>query len=162
MGGFAPRVSEPGCRVGGGVRSRGGSAPACASSLGDRRLDRVVHNDSVGSAQKRQGGGRSLAGVLLLAAGVTATVVAWGVLDLAAIAFGRSARDGQEGDWMFLALATVGAIACMFLAILLAARIQAVLRGDPTRPHSRPSGHQHQSDQPRPKGIPAGGKRAAR
>jgi hypothetical protein len=98
----------------------------------------------------------SPARVLALAAGVTATVIAWGVLVFAAIEFGRTARDGQSGNWIFLGLATLGAVACMFLAIVLASRMQTLLSSDPTRPHSQ------QPDPPRPKGTPAGGKRAAR
>jgi hypothetical protein len=84
----------------------------------------------------------------LLSAGVTATVIAWGLLVFAAIDFGSQARSGEPANWWFLALATVGAIACMFLAILLASRLQAELRGQ-----GRP---------PRPRGTTGGGKRAAR
>jgi hypothetical protein len=116
----------------------------------------VVHNGPVGSA--RQGSGQTIshARVLALAAGVTATVVAWGVLVFAAIDFGRSARDGQADDWIFLTLATLGAVACMFLAIVLASKMQTLMQGDPTRPHPE------MQEPPRPKGTPAGGKRAAR
>ncbi|RLV50061.1 hypothetical protein D9V37_09370 [Nocardioides mangrovicus] len=65
---------------------------------------------------------------LLLSTATTVTVVAWGVLVFAAIDFGRTARDGHPGDWGLLALATVGAVACMFLAIVLAARMQDMIR----------------------------------
>jgi hypothetical protein len=84
----------------------------------------------------------------VLSAGVTATVIAWGLLVFAAIDFGSQARSGDAGNWWFLALATLGAVACMFLAILLASRLQAELRG--------------QGPPPRTKGTPPGGKRAAR
>lgn len=128
---------------------------------------RVVHNVLVGSVEKRSGDGLSHGRVLALAVGVTATVIAWGVLVFAAIDFGRSARDGQSGDWSFLLLATVGAVACMFLAIVLASKMQTLMQGDPTRPHSQlpeQPGPQlgQQSSLPRPKGAPTGGKRAAR
>ena len=88
----------------------------------------------------------------LLSAGVTGTVIAWGLLVLAAIDFGGKARDGEPGNWWFLALATIGAMACMFLAILLASRLQAEIRGQgpPTRPRTASRGGKH------------GGKRAAR
>lgn len=66
--------------------------------------------------------------LLGLAAGITATIVAWGVLVLAAIDFGRDARAGASQSWWLLAAATVGAIACMFLAIIFAARLQARLK----------------------------------
>lgn len=89
--------------------------------------------------------------MLALAAGVTATVVAWGFLVFAAIDFGRTAREDNGGDWVLMGLATLGAVACMFLAIVLAAQMQSLMRGDPTRPHS-----QDQTS------SPTGGKRAAR
>jgi hypothetical protein len=84
----------------------------------------------------------------VLSAGVTGTVIAWGLLVFAAIDFGSKARGGEPGNWWFLALATLGAVACMFLAILLASRLQAELRGE-----GRP---------PRPRPTSGGGKRAAR
>ncbi len=84
---------------------------------------------------------------------MTCTVIAWGLLVFAAIDFGGKARDGEPGNWWFLALATIGAMACMFLAILLASRLQSEMRGQgpPTRPRrTTSSGGKH------------GGKRAAR
>ena len=42
-------------------------------------------------------------------------VVAWGFLVWAAIDFGRTARGGHGQAWWFLALASVGAVACLFL-----------------------------------------------
>lgn len=58
----------------------------------------------------------------LLAAGVVACVVAWGVLVWLAISFGGSARSGESSAWTFLALAAVGAVACLFLGLMLGAR----------------------------------------
>jgi len=109
----------------------------------------VPHN--VGVRAKRGGGNTFRAA--LLSAGVTGTVVAWGLLVFAAIDFGGKARDGEPGNWWFLALATFGAMACMFLAILLAVRLQAEMRGQgpATRPRRTSSG-----------GGKHGGKRAAR
>ena len=100
-----------------------------------------------------RGGGPAPVRTALLSVGVTATVVAWGLLVFAAIDFGGKARNGDSGNWWFLALATVGAVACMFLAILLASRMQAELRGQgrPRPPRRPPSG-----------GGKHGGKRAAR
>ncbi|MDO9457261.1 hypothetical protein [Nocardioides sp.] len=65
--------------------------------------------------------------LLGLALGVTAAVVAWGYLVLAAIDFGTSARDGDETAWWFLAIAAVGAVLCLFLALVLVARIGRAL-----------------------------------
>ena len=43
--------------------------------------------------------------ILLLALGVTATLVAWGVLVYAAIDFGKEARSGEPAAWVLLAIA---------------------------------------------------------
>ena len=109
----------------------------------------VPHNVRV---RAKRGGGNTFRAALL-SAGVTGTVVAWGLLVFAAIDFGGKARDGEPGNWWFLGLATLGAMACMFLAILLASRLQAEMRGQgpSTRPRRTTSG-----------GGKHGGKRAAR
>ncbi|HEY0890616.1 MAG TPA: hypothetical protein VGE38_13490 [Nocardioides sp.] len=61
--------------------------------------------------------------LLALALAVTLAVVAWGYLVWAAIDFGATARGGDGRAWGFLALASVGAIACLFVALMLLARI---------------------------------------
>ena len=76
--------------------------------------------------------------MLLLALFLTVTLVAWGVLVLAAIDFGGEARGGEPTAWVFLALATVGAAACLFTALLLGTRILAVAQGRQAPP--RPQG----------------------
>lgn len=90
---------------------------------------------------------------LLLAAGITLSIVAWGYLVYAAIDFGASARqDGENAAWGFLALAALGAVACLFLAFMLIVRL------------SRALGLTHAPD-PRPKRdpeAPKGGRRASR
>ncbi|MFL6062775.1 MAG: hypothetical protein ACJ72E_16225 [Marmoricola sp.] len=68
-----------------------------------------------------------------LGAGMVLTVAAWGFLVGRAIAFGSDARHGQGADWFFVFLATVGATACMFVALILGVRIRGVLKGDPLR-----------------------------
>lgn len=65
--------------------------------------------------------------LLLLALGITAAVVAWGYLVSAAIDFGTRARGGDGGAWAFLGLAALGAVMCLFLGLLLVARIGRVL-----------------------------------
>jgi hypothetical protein len=87
--------------------------------------------------------------VLLLALGVTAGVVAWGYLVKAAIDFGIQARSGTSDAWLFLGLAGFGAVACLFIGLMLIARILRVL--GITSAASKPDG-------PRP----IGGRRAAR
>lgn len=96
--------------------------------------------------QPRHGPGQS-GPLLLLALGITAAVVAWGYLVYLAIDFGTTARDGDATAWWFLALATVGAIACLFVGMMLGTRLVARLRSE--RPPPGP---------PRP----PGGRRAAR
>ena len=77
--------------------------------------------------------------VLVLALGMTITLVAWGVLVGAAIEFGKEARSGEPEAWTFLVLAALGATACLFLALLLGARALAMVRGKP-QPLPRPIG----------------------
>ena len=61
--------------------------------------------------------------LLLLALGVTASVVAWGYLVYAAIDFGSTARGGDSTAWWFLGLASVGAVACLFMGLMLVVRL---------------------------------------
>lgn len=70
-----------------------------------------------------------------LALGITATLVAWGFLVWAAIDFGSRARDGESLAWAFLALATLGATACLFVTLILGNKVLAALRGE-VRPSS--------------------------
>lgn len=73
--------------------------------------------------------------MLILAAGVTGTLIAWGFLVVQAIAFGGKARDGQGAAWIFLFLATVGATACMFMALILGNKLRLLLKGEePIKP----------------------------
>jgi hypothetical protein len=87
---------------------------------------------------------------LLLGAATTLLVVAWGYLVYAAIDFGTAARGGNSAAWTFMALACLGAIACLFVGLLLVARMMRVL-GITSPPPSEDA-------PPRP----VGGKRAAR
>jgi L-asparagine transporter-like permease len=74
--------------------------------------------------------------VALLSVAALASVVAWGFLVWAAISFGRAARGGDASRWAFLGIASVGAVACLFLALLL---VTMVLRRvgilEDNRPH---------------------------
>ena len=84
--------------------------------------------------------------LLLLALGVTGSVVAWGYLVLAAIDFGTSARGGKESAWWFLALAAAGAVACLFLGLVLVARISrrlGITSGPASASSSSGEGHRH-------------------
>lgn len=92
-----------------------------------------------------------------IAAGITLCVVAWGYLVYAAIDFGTAARGGESMAWVFLGLASLGAIACLFTGLMLAAWMLRALGITSTPP---PAG----GDLPVGGAPPraAGGKRAAR
>jgi hypothetical protein len=86
--------------------------------------------------------------IALLALGTTLAAVGWGYLVYAAVDFGSNARGGDSQAWGFLALAAVGAAACLFVALLLIARILRALGAPPKPPEppeppkpSGPSGH---------------------
>ena len=107
-----------------------------------------------GTAGKRAGSrkgarppGRRRPAVLGYALGITLAVVAWGYLVWAAIDFGSSARDGDAKAWWFLGLASLGAVACLFVGLMLIARLARTL--------GRGSGSSAAAP-------PTGGKRAAR
>ena len=96
---------------------------------------------------KESGGGttppRSSQGpLLLLALGITAAVVGWGYLVYLAIDFGTSARNGDGTAWWFLAMATIGAIACLFFGMMLGARFVGRIRAAaaPAAPPRAPGG----------------------
>lgn len=92
--------------------------------------------------------------VLPLAVGITLCVVAWGYLVKAAIDFGTTARGGESQAWIYLGLASAGAIACLFLGLMLISRIgRAVGSGE-----SRSGASAPQASAPRP----AGGRRRAK
>ena len=93
---------------------------------------------------------------LVLGVGITLCVVAWGYLVYAAIDFGTAARSGNgSSTWAFMGLACLGAIACLFVGLLLIARLMRALgiTSDPASSSSPDS-----PAEPRP----VGGKRAAR
>jgi hypothetical protein len=92
--------------------------------------------------------------VLPLAVGITLCVVAWGYLVKAAIDFGTTARGGESQAWTYLGLASLGAVACLFIGLMLVARIGRVLgwsSGSDSEKPERPAG-------PRP----VGGRRRAK
>ncbi len=92
---------------------------------------------------------------MLLALGITGCVVAWGYLVYAAIDFGAVARGGDSTAWWFLGLAALGAVACLFVGLMLLARTLRRLGITSPPPSSQPA----PDDKP-PR--PVGGRRAAR
>ena len=105
----------------------------------------------VAERRPRESRGSRLA-VLPLAIGITLCVVAWGYLVKAAIDFGTTARGGESQAWTYLGLASLGAIACLFIGLMLVARIGRVMgwSSGPDKP-AKPTG-------PRP----VGGRRRAK
>jgi len=94
------------------------------------------HDVRVTPGAARKGGARRAARpqrsfptrtVLLLALAVTLCVVAWGYLVNAAIDFGTAARGGEGAAWWFLALACLGAAACLFAGLMLGSRLASAL-----------------------------------
>ena len=72
--------------------------------------------------------------VALLAAALTVSLVAWGYLVWLAVDFGATARGGSPGAWWLLVLTGIGAIACLFLALMVLAQLATALgliRGEP-------------------------------
>ncbi len=65
--------------------------------------------------------------LLLLGLGAVVSGVAWVFLVNAAIDFGRTARGGDATAWLFTAAATLGAILCLLLLFVLAARVLSAL-----------------------------------
>ena len=93
---------------------------------------------------------------LLFALAITGCLIAWGYLVYLAIDFGTSARSGETGAWGLLALASLGAVACLFAGLLFVARLfQALGITKPPEDDDAP---------PRPPAAsrPPGGRRAAR
>ncbi len=57
--------------------------------------------------------------LLLTGLGAVVALAAWGFLVWLAIDFGRSARGGDSGSWALMAVASLGAVTCMFLSLWL-------------------------------------------
>jgi hypothetical protein len=104
----------------------------------------IGHNGSVGSG-KRAGARRAAkkapsfqSSLLAPAAGVTLAVVAWGYLVYAAIDFGSTARSGDSQAWFFLVLASLGAVACLFVGLMLVSRLlrRLGITEDPAHPRA--------------------------
>ncbi|WP_028659417.1 hypothetical protein [Nocardioides insulae] len=99
-------------------------------------------------------------------------MVAWGYLVYAAIDFGSAARGGERSAWWLLALACLGAVACLFIGLMLVARALRELGVTPSPGTSdRPANTEETpEDAAAPQGStaptnpprPSGGRRAAR
>jgi hypothetical protein len=141
----------------------------------------IGQNDPVGTQGKRAGSRRGpkkqaalSPGLLGLAVGVTLAVVAWGYLVYAAIDFGASARGGDARAWWFLAVASLGAVSCLFIGLMLVARLLrrfGITGHHPATTPALPEIHSSTpivipapapTDRPAAGHRPAGGRRASR
>ena len=77
--------------------------------------------------------------VLAYAVAVTVLVIGWGYLVWVAIDFGGHARDGDTRAWAFLAMAALGAVACLFAGLMVAAKLFRTLTA---LPHPTPRAHE--------------------
>lgn len=129
-------------------------------------MGRVGHTGGGKRAGSRKGTRaprRLRPGIALLALATTLAVVAWGYLVYAAVDFGSSARGGDSQAWGFLTLAAVGAAACLFVALLLIARVLRALAVPPkASPPAEPFAAAIRPDSVEPVAPPrhAGGHRA--
>ena len=116
-------ATRPGCAV---IASAGAPATG-ARGVGDN--GRVTQGAGKRSATRKGSKQpfRFRIDVALLAALVTAAVVAWGFLVWFAIDFGTRARGGESGAWWLMAATGVGAVACLFVALMLLARLARAL-----------------------------------
>ena len=97
---------------------RGGTAQAAPPGENDEVAGRVEPTRAGarrGERRRRRFQPR-LAGI---AAASVASLVAWGFLVWAAIDFGRTARGGDSQAWIFLAIASLGGVVCLFLSLML-------------------------------------------
>jgi hypothetical protein len=147
--------------------SAGGLDPACRGfpeqPLGaSATIARMGQGKRAGAKPKR----KFRPALLLLALGITVSLVAWGYLVYAAIEFGGEARDGESEAWWWLGVAAGGAAACLFVALMLAARITRALGitdpPPPKEPKAQPPLPEVHSDFQRPNDSAPGGRRAAR
>jgi hypothetical protein len=86
---------------------------------------RRAANHTAPRRSHRPGRGRRLATYALAA---VATALAWGVLVYYAIQLGPDVKDGEPQAWALMIVATVGAMACLFLSLILGGRVVEVLR----------------------------------
>lgn len=100
-------------------------------------------------------------------------MIGWGYLVYAAIDFGSAARAGEQRAWAFLVVASLGAVACLFVGLMLVARLLRTLgvTADPSAPSTAPSAAPSEAPSAAPSVVPpaprtdprpVGGRRAAR
>ena len=62
-----------------------------------------------------------------MGAGAVVAALAWAALVWGGIRFGQSARGGDGVAWIFMAIASLGAVACLFVGLMLGMRTARML-----------------------------------
>ncbi len=82
---------------------------------------------------------------------MAAALVAWGALVWFAIELGSRARGGEQRAWWLMGAISVAAIACLFVALMIAARTLRTLQGTKTAPAAT---HSHAAARHEPPPVP--------
>ena len=90
-------------------------------------MERVSRGSRVGTRRAEKPKRSFSTPAFLHALGITACMIAWGYLVYAAIDFGTSARAGEGAAWVLLGLASLGAVACLFVGLMLVVRVLRLL-----------------------------------
>lgn len=101
-------------------------------------------NDPVGKHTGPAAPGPSRRKIGTSIATVVVAVVAWGALVYFAIHLGSQAKAGEIAAWVLLVVATLGAVCCLFLAMLSGARAWELIRTSrpaPATPGGRRAKH---------------------
>jgi hypothetical protein len=96
-----------------------------------RPVRAISHNEAVTAATRKRAGSRRGAKpkprlqpiALVMAAGITGAVIAWGYLVYQSILHGQAIRGGASSEWQLTLGYGVGAVACLFVGFMLIARL---------------------------------------
>mgnify|MGYP003485594559 CR=1 FL=1 len=64
---------------------------------------------------------------LVLALAITVAIIAWGYLVYLSILHGQDMRAGDDNAWQLVAATGIGAVACLFIAFMLIARLMRLI-----------------------------------
>lgn len=121
-----------------------GRRRSCGFTVGLRRAVTaapvVSHNVAMGKHSGGRVDGPPSRSLALLSGGAVLTVTAWVVLVTYAIKLGSLARSGEPAAWALLAVATLGAICCLFLGLVLGGRLLGLVRTEPRTATARVPG----------------------
>jgi hypothetical protein len=113
------------------------SAAPASRGASDRPRD-TAERDAATAGAGHPGRGRRIASYAVAA---VLTALAWAVLVYFAIQLGPDVKDGEPRAWALIVVATIGAMACLFLSLVLAGRVLDTLRpAAPAGPPPPPGG----------------------